>query len=157
LEPHCVASFPVAAGQVAVAPPSAILEAEDRPATGVILPNASRSVSVPTVLRRETRWLGDLPPAFRVVPGKPALAWHGRALYPEFVLLRLKDHWVEINRLLVPIGKHVCTGVRPRCSTCPVLEMCRQVGVTSHRKGRGAVNRVTWRRARGWIVGQLRY
>ena len=42
-------------------------------------------------------------------------------------------YWVDINRLLVPFGKHVCTGERPRCSTCPVLEMCRQVGVTTHR------------------------
>lgn len=41
--------------------------------------------------------------------------------------------WVEINRRLVPFGKHVCTGVRPRCSTCPVLDMCARVGVTSHR------------------------
>jgi endonuclease-3 len=40
---------------------------------------------------------------------------------------------VEINSLLVPFGKHVCTGTRPRCSTCPVLPMCRQVGVTEHR------------------------
>ena len=40
---------------------------------------------------------------------------------------------VEINKLLVPFGKHVCTGVLPKCSTCPVLSMCRQVGVTSHR------------------------
>jgi hypothetical protein len=30
-------------------------------------------------------------------------------------------------------GKHVCTGTRPKCSTCPLLEMCQQVGVTSHR------------------------
>ena len=44
-----------------------------------------------------------------------------------------KRYWVEINRLLVPFGKHVCTGVRPKCSTCPVLEYCRQVGVTEHR------------------------
>jgi endonuclease-3 len=44
-----------------------------------------------------------------------------------------RQYWVEINRLLVPFGKHVCTGVRPRCSTCPVLEYCRQVGVTGHR------------------------
>jgi len=42
-------------------------------------------------------------------------------------------YWVEINRRLVPFGKHICTGTRPRCSTCPVLEMCRQVGVTTHR------------------------
>ena len=40
---------------------------------------------------------------------------------------------VEINRLLVPFGKHICTGRLPRCSTCPVLAYCRQVGVTSHR------------------------
>jgi endonuclease III len=44
-----------------------------------------------------------------------------------------KRYWVEINRLLVPFGKHVCTGQRPKCSTCPVLEYCRQVGVTKHR------------------------
>jgi endonuclease III len=40
---------------------------------------------------------------------------------------------VDMNKLLVPFGKHVCTGVLPKCSTCPVLSMCRQVGVTSHR------------------------
>jgi endonuclease-3 len=44
-----------------------------------------------------------------------------------------RKYWVEINRLLVPFGKHVCTGVRPKCSTCPVLDMCRQVGVEAHR------------------------
>ena len=43
------------------------------------------------------------------------------------------QHWIAINALLVPFGKHICTGVAPRCSTCPVLAMCRQVGVTSHR------------------------
>ncbi|HEV2074366.1 MAG TPA: endonuclease III [Thermomicrobiales bacterium] len=42
-------------------------------------------------------------------------------------------YWIEINERLVPFGKHICTGVRPKCSTCPVLEMCQQVGVTSHR------------------------
>ena len=42
-------------------------------------------------------------------------------------------YWIEINRLLVPFGKHVCTGTRPRCSTCPVLEMCEQVGVINPR------------------------
>jgi endonuclease-3 len=44
-----------------------------------------------------------------------------------------KQYWIEINRRLVPFGKHVCTGVRPRCSTCLVLAYCRQVGVTEHR------------------------
>jgi endonuclease III len=41
-------------------------------------------------------------------------------------------YWVEINALLVPFGKHICTGTLPKCSTCPLLDMCRQVGVRSH-------------------------
>jgi endonuclease III len=44
-----------------------------------------------------------------------------------------KAYWVEINKLLVPFGKHVCTGIRPKCSTCPVLAHCRQVGVEAPR------------------------
>jgi endonuclease-3 len=44
-----------------------------------------------------------------------------------------REHWIDINRLLVPFGKHVCTGNLPKCSTCPVLEMCQQVGVEKHR------------------------
>lgn len=44
-----------------------------------------------------------------------------------------KKYWVEINRLLVPFGKHICTGLRPKCSTCPVLEICQQVGAEEHR------------------------
>jgi endonuclease-3 len=44
-----------------------------------------------------------------------------------------RRYWVEINRLLVPFGKHVCTGALPKCSECPVLEFCRQVGVERHR------------------------
>src|SRR3954464_12448951 len=57
---------------------------------------------------------------------------------PEQTMLALEEslpqrYWVPINSLLVPFGKHVCTGIRPKCSTCPVLDMCRQVGVTSHR------------------------
>ena len=44
-----------------------------------------------------------------------------------------REHWIDINRLLVPFGKHICTGTKPKCSTCPVLDMCRQVGVDTHR------------------------
>jgi endonuclease III len=60
------------------------------------------------------------------------------AATPEKSLVELekilpKGHWIEINRLLVPFGKHICTGAKPKCSTCPVLSMCRQVGVTNHR------------------------
>ena len=57
---------------------------------------------------------------------------------PEATMVALegklpREYWVEINRLLVPFGKHVCTGALPRCSTCPLLEFCRQVGVARHR------------------------
>jgi endonuclease-3 len=43
-----------------------------------------------------------------------------------------QNRWVDINRLLMPFGKHICKAV-PLCSTCPVLEYCRQVGVTTHK------------------------
>ena len=57
---------------------------------------------------------------------------------PDQIRLQLEKklptkYWIEINRLLVPFGKHICTGRLPKCSTCPVLEYCRQVGVTAHR------------------------
>ncbi len=57
---------------------------------------------------------------------------------PERTMLALEavlpqQYRVEINALLVPFGKHVCTGRAPRCSACPLLDMCRQVGVTDHR------------------------
>jgi endonuclease-3 len=44
-----------------------------------------------------------------------------------------EKYWIEINERLVPFGKFVCTAARPRCSTCPLLSMCRQVGVTNPR------------------------
>jgi endonuclease-3 len=61
-----------------------------------------------------------------------------QARTPELTLAALearlpRSYWVELNRLLVPFGKHVCTGTRPKCSTCPVLSMCRQVGVQNPR------------------------
>ncbi|BAU15222.1 base excision DNA repair protein, HhH-GPD family [Leptolyngbya sp. NIES-3755] len=37
-----------------------------------------------------------------------------------------KQYWIEINQLLVPFGKHICTGKRPHCSHCPVLNWCEQ-------------------------------
>jgi endonuclease III len=57
---------------------------------------------------------------------------------PEKTMAALQEklprrYWVEINKLLVPFGKHICTGLAPKCSTCPVLTMCQQVGVTTHR------------------------
>ena len=51
----------------------------------------------------------------------------------ELAKILPERYWVEINERLVPFGKGVCTGVGPKCSTCPLLSMCRQVGVSSHR------------------------
>jgi len=61
-----------------------------------------------------------------------------QATTPEKTLVALeaklpRRYWIEINRLLVPFGKHICTGNLPHCSTCPVLDMCQQVGVKAHR------------------------
>jgi endonuclease-3 len=57
---------------------------------------------------------------------------------PETTMLALEaklpqPYWVEINERLVPFGKHICTGRLPKCSTCPLLPMCAQVGVDEHR------------------------
>jgi endonuclease-3 len=57
---------------------------------------------------------------------------------PEKTMLALMEtlpekYWIELNRLLVPFGKHVCTAERPKCSGCPLLSMCRQVGVADPR------------------------
>jgi endonuclease III len=61
-----------------------------------------------------------------------------QASTPEKTMLALEatlpeKHWIDINRLLVPFGKHICTGNLPKCSACPVLDMCEQTGVTNHR------------------------
>jgi endonuclease-3 len=42
-------------------------------------------------------------------------------------------YWTEINERLVPFGKFICKAAGPRCSTCPLLSMCRQVGVVRPR------------------------
>jgi endonuclease III len=57
---------------------------------------------------------------------------------PEKTLAALETklpqpYWIEINQLLVPFGKHICTGEMPHCSTCPLIEMCQRVGVTHSR------------------------
>ena len=57
---------------------------------------------------------------------------------PEQTMTALEDkidkqNWIDINRLLMPFGKHICTGKAPHCSTCVVLDYCKRIGVTSHR------------------------
>ncbi len=57
---------------------------------------------------------------------------------PEATMVALEaqvpqQQWIDINRLLMPFGKHICVSHAPYCSICPVLAYCRQVGVTKHR------------------------
>jgi endonuclease-3 len=57
---------------------------------------------------------------------------------PEKTMVALEEklprrHWININRLLVPFGKHICQGNVPRCTQCPVFAMCERVGVKSYR------------------------
>lgn len=52
---------------------------------------------------------------------------------PEKTMKALEEklpqrYWVEINRLLVPFGKHICRGRLPRCGRCPLAEMCPSAG-----------------------------
>jgi endonuclease-3 len=56
------------------------------------------------------------------------------AATPEQTMMQLEQklprrYWMPINKYAVPFGKHVCTGKAPRCSECPLLAYCRQVGV----------------------------
>jgi endonuclease-3 len=44
-----------------------------------------------------------------------------------------RRYWIGYNDLLVSFGQNVCTPLSPRCSTCPVNDLCRKVGVTSRR------------------------
>jgi endonuclease-3 len=61
-----------------------------------------------------------------------------KASTPEKSLLALEEklprkYWIPINELLVPFGKHVCMPTSPKCSTCPLEDMCQQVGVKRKR------------------------
>ncbi len=53
----------------------------------------------------------------------------------EFALRMVlpKEHWIEINDLLVMYGKAVCTPVSPFCTGCRIRRDCRQAGVTRTR------------------------
>lgn len=57
-----------------------------------------------------------------------------RTRTPEATMVALErvlpvEYDVEINRLLVPFGKHACSGV-PRCPSCPLADICPKNGVT---------------------------
>jgi hypothetical protein len=61
----------------------------------VAMLSTGRLVQVPTFLRIEQRWTGELPKEHKAIPNKAALDFEGVPTYPEFVLLRLleRDGW----------------------------------------------------------------
>jgi endonuclease III len=44
-----------------------------------------------------------------------------------------RKYWIIWNTLLVAFGRRVCTPLSPRCSICPVLNLCARSGVGRHR------------------------
>lgn len=41
--------------------------------------------------------------------------------------------WLDINRLLVSLGQTICHPTSPKCSLCPIADLCERVGVTRSR------------------------
>ncbi|RMF86954.1 MAG: endonuclease III, partial [Nitrospirae bacterium] len=44
-----------------------------------------------------------------------------------------RDLWIDINDLLVTFGQNRCHPVSPRCTGCPLDDLCPRVGVVRHR------------------------
>jgi endonuclease-3 len=44
-----------------------------------------------------------------------------------------RRHWIALNDLLVAFGQNVCHPTSPRCSACPVADLCHRVGVRRSR------------------------
>ncbi|MFX1256064.1 MAG: endonuclease III domain-containing protein [Promethearchaeota archaeon] len=53
----------------------------------------------------------------------------------EFELRRKlpKKWWIPINGLLVTHGQNICTPISPKCSQCPINNICPKIGVEKHR------------------------
>jgi endonuclease-3 len=44
-----------------------------------------------------------------------------------------RHYWLRINDLLVTFGQNKCTPISPKCSSCPLLEICDRVAVGKSR------------------------
>jgi endonuclease-3 len=52
------------------------------------------------------------------------------------LVLRAKlppEYWIPINGLLVTLGQNICHPTSPRCSICPITQLCPKHGVTRQR------------------------
>ena len=43
------------------------------------------------------------------------------------------DLWIDINDLLVTFGQNRCHPTSPKCTDCPLDDLCPRIGVTRHR------------------------
>ncbi len=52
----------------------------------------------------------------------------------EFALQPLvpRDKWSAFSLWLIFHGRRVCVARKPRCSECPLVRWCPQVGVVAH-------------------------
>ena len=78
-------------------------------------------ICVDTHVHRITNRLG-----FVRTPSPERTEWALRAKLP-------RRHWIALNDLLVAFGQNVCHPTSPRCSVCPVGDLCHRVGVTRAR------------------------
>ncbi|MDP7180442.1 MAG: endonuclease III [Candidatus Woesearchaeota archaeon] len=44
-----------------------------------------------------------------------------------------KRYWYDLNDLFVQFGQNVCVTISPKCSICPINELCPKVNVTNRR------------------------
>lgn len=44
-----------------------------------------------------------------------------------------QELWIEWNRLLVMLGQNICTPPTPKCSQCPLNDICRKINVRKQR------------------------
>lgn len=44
-----------------------------------------------------------------------------------------KAYWIELNSLLVMWGQNICRPQSPKCSACPLANVCPKIGVTKKR------------------------
>jgi endonuclease-3 len=43
------------------------------------------------------------------------------------------EYWIPINGLLVTLGQQICHPTSPRCSICPLTQICPRIGITRSR------------------------
>ncbi len=69
------------------------------------------------------------------ISNRLGLVQTSKAVQTELALMQIlpRDLWIPINDLLVTFGQHQCHPTSPRCSTCPIADLCHRCGVERSR------------------------